>query len=376
MIVNSLRIGMVCPYSLSVPGGVQQQVLSLSSTLTRRGHNVRILAPCDGPPPRSNVTPLGNSLPTSANGSVAPLAPDAASALRTIRALRDERFDVVHLHEPLAPGPTLTALTLHSQATVATFHAAGRSSSYRYLGGVLRRLLSRVDISVAVSTDAAALVRELLQHDVDEVLFNGIELPQQRGHTPVGSDINARTGIVFVGRHEERKGLHILVEALRRLDADGIRPPTTIIGEGPDTTRLMASAHDMPWVSWVGRVTDDARDQYLSSAQILCAPSLGGESFGIVLAEAMAHGAVVVASDLPGYRNVATDGLDSALCPPGDVPALASALRAVLSDAPMRQGLVSHGVQRAEQLSMDRLAARYEGLYLDAAARYRRLNRT
>jgi len=368
--VDSLRIGMVCPYSLSVPGGVQQQVLSLSSALTRHGHNVRILAPCDGPPPRSNVTPLGNSLPTSANGSIAPLAPDAASALRTIRALRDERFDVLHLHEPLAPGPTLTAVTLHAQATVATFHAAGRSSSYRYLGGVLRRLLSRVDISVAVSADAASLVKDLLRHEVDEVLFNGIELPQHLAHTRSNGDITTRTGIVFVGRHEERKGLHILVEALRRLKSEGVRPPTTIIGEGPDTARLMASANDMPWLSWVGRVTDDVRDQYLGATQVLCAPSLGGESFGIVLAEAMAHGAVVVASDLPGYRNVATNGIDAVLCPPGDVAALASALRAVLSDAQMRQGLVSHGARRAEQLSVDHLAAGYETLYRQAITRY------
>src|SRR5215211_9207856 len=105
-----MRVGLVCPYSLAVPGGVQAQVLGLARVLRDIGHEARVLAPCDGPPPEPFVTPLGNSIPTAANGSVAPLAPDASCALRTIRALRDESFDVLHLHEPLVPGPTTTAL--------------------------------------------------------------------------------------------------------------------------------------------------------------------------------------------------------------------------------------------------------------------------
>src|SRR3954470_8549008 len=105
-----MRVGLVCPYSLSIPGGVQAQVLGLARVLRQQGHEVRVLGPSDGPPPEPFVTPLGNSIPTAANGSVAPLAPDVSAALRTIRALRDEAFDVIHVHEPLAPGPTVTAL--------------------------------------------------------------------------------------------------------------------------------------------------------------------------------------------------------------------------------------------------------------------------
>src|SRR5690606_21355376 len=122
-----MRIGMVCPYSLSVPGGVQAQVLGLARELRRHGHEVRVLGPCDGPPPGSFAPPLGDSLPTAVNGSVAPLAPAPAASLRTLRALRDEAFDVVHVHEPLAPGPSITSVTLHTAPCVGTFHAAGRS---------------------------------------------------------------------------------------------------------------------------------------------------------------------------------------------------------------------------------------------------------
>ncbi|MFM7409977.1 MAG: glycosyltransferase family 4 protein, partial [Actinomycetota bacterium] len=139
-----LRIGMLCPYSLTIPGGVQMQVLGLARELRAMGHEVRVLGPCDGAPPEPFVTPLGNSLPTAANGSVAPLAPDASAALRTIRALNDEDFDVIHLHEPLAPGVTMTALLLRLAPTIGTFHAAGDSASYRMLNKAVRWLASRI----------------------------------------------------------------------------------------------------------------------------------------------------------------------------------------------------------------------------------------
>src|SRR5262245_16814452 len=130
---NPIRVGMFCPYSLSVPGGVQAQVLGLAARLRRDGVEVRVLAPCDGPPPATYVTPLGNSLPTAANGSMAPLAPDPSAALRTMRVLYEEQFDVIHLHEPFAPGVTATAMLLHPSPVVATFHAAGVSFGYNNL---------------------------------------------------------------------------------------------------------------------------------------------------------------------------------------------------------------------------------------------------
>ena len=163
---------MVSPYSVSVPGGVQAQVMGLARELRRIGHEVRVLAPCDGPPPEPFVTPLGKSLPTAANGSVAPLAPDPSAALRTIRALNDEAFDIIHLHEPIAPGPTATALLLQLAPTVGTFHAAGDSSSYRVLNKTARWAADQLSTRVAVSASAKELAHRYLGGNYT-VLFNG-----------------------------------------------------------------------------------------------------------------------------------------------------------------------------------------------------------
>ncbi len=347
---------MVCPYSLSIPGGVQAQVLGLARELRRDGHEVRVLGPCDGPPPESFVTPLGDSLPTAANGSIAPLAPDPSAVMRTLRVLRDEAFDVIHVHEPLAPGPAITTVTLHTAPTVGTFHAAGRSGMYRALAPVLRRLLDRIDHKVVVSKDALALVQGYLGGDY-EVLFNGVETTEIRSTLPHPHE---RPAIFFLGRHEERKGLGILLAALRRTDLD---VACWVAGEGPDTNRLRIEYGGDDRIEWLGRVNDADKLARLRGASVFCAPSLHGESFGVVLIEAMAAGTPVVASALDGYRNVATDGVDAVLVPPGDVDALGTALRRVLSDSVLSAALVERGMQRADDFAMSSLAAEYVAIY-------------
>ena len=353
-----LRIGLVCPYSLSIPGGVQAQVLGLARELRRQGHEARVLGPCDGPPPASFVTPLGDSLPTSANGSIAPLAPDPAAAMRTIRVLNDEQFDVLHVHEPLVPGPSLTTLNVHPAPIVGTFHAAGRSTSYRLFRPVLQRLLERVDRRVVVSKDALALVQEHLGGEY-EVLFNGVETTAIRAVAPFP---HTRPAIFFLGRHEERKGLGILLATLTQLGPD---VECWIGGDGPDTARLKAAYADEPRITWLGRLSEADKFARLRGASVFCAPSLHGESFGVVLLEAMAAGAVVVASRLDGYRNVASDGVDALLTPPGDSEALAAGLRRALGDSRLRSDLVAAAEQRAQAFSMERLAEIYVERYQD-----------
>ena len=350
-----LRIGIVSPYSLTVPGGVQQQVLGLARSLRAKGHEVRVLGPCDGPPPDAFVTPLGNSLPTAVNGSIAPLAPDASAALRTIRALNDEAFDVVHVHEPLVPGPSLTALLVKMAPVVATFHSAGESAAYRTFSRQLKWVASRIDIRVAVSKDAVELAQRYIGGDY-EVLFNGIEL----GDYSTPSTSPRENAIFFIGRHEERKGLSNLLEALAQLPPD-VR--LWIASDGPQTAELKIRFGSDSRIEWLGRISDSEKISRMSRASVFCAPSLHGESFGVVLLEAMAAGTPVVASNLDGYRNVATDDETALLVETGNVASLASALARVLVDPLLATRLTANGREHAQRFSMDALADRYIEMY-------------
>jgi len=353
-----VRVGLVCPYSLTLPGGVQGQVLGLARVLRGMGHEARVLAPCDGPPPDAFVTPLGNSIPFAANGSVAPLAPDLSAALRTITALRDEDFDVLHLHEPFAPGPTHYAVIMKTAPLVGTFHAAGVSAAYRLAGWLLGRIANRLDARCVVSEDARRLAEWGLGGEY-QMLFNGIEIDRFAKAEPWPT---AGPTIFFLGRHEQRKGLAVLLEAMRHLPGD-VR--LWAGGDGPETDALQAQAGDDPRIEWLGRIGDDERSRRLRGADVYCAPSLGGESFGVVLLEAMAARTPIVASDLPGYRNVARPDQDALLVEPGDAAALAAAIERVLVSPSLAEELATSGEARATEFSMEHLAERYLEIYAD-----------
>jgi phosphatidyl-myo-inositol alpha-mannosyltransferase len=351
-----VRVGLVCPYSLTVPGGVQGQVLGLARALRLLGHHVRVLAPCDGPPPDAGVTPLGRSIPAAANGSVAPIAPDPACALRTIRALRDEEFDVVHLHEPFVPGACITTMLVADRPMLGTFHRAGASAAYTAVKPIVRRAARRLALRCAVSEDARRTAQDALGGDY-ELVFNAIDRAQYTKATPHPTD---GPTIFFCGRHEPRKGLEPLLEAMAELPAD-VR--LWVASDGPETDGLRARFASDARVEWLGRVSEAEKVDRLRGADVFCAPSLRGESFGVVLLEAMAAGTAIVASDLPGYRNVAADGVHALLVPPGEPAALAAALRRALADDDLVRRLVAAGEERAEEFDMAHLAERYVDLY-------------
>ena len=357
---DRVRIGIISPYSLTSAGGVQVQVLGLARALSAKGHDARVLAPCDGAPPQTGVTPLGASIPTFANGSVAPIAPDFACTLRTVRALRDEAFDVVHLHEPLCPGPTQTALFLRSAPTVGTWHAAGGSLAYLVPG--TRWLATRMDIRAAVSADAAEMAHDGVGGEY-ELVFNGVELDLFDSATPKR---NGAPTIAYIGRHEPRKGLTVLLDAMSRLP-EGIR--LWVMSRGPQTEELQRRYQRDTRIEWLGRVSETEKLERIKGADVFCVPSLHGESFGVVLLEAMAARTPVVASDLGGYRNVVRVGDEAVLVPPGDPDALASALIDVLKQPDRAADLVAAGRQRAEQFSMARLADTYVDMYERAIAK-------
>ncbi len=356
--VSRLRIGLLCPYSLTTPGGVQGQVMGLARALRKMGHEVRVLGPCDGAPPDTFVTPIGESLPTVANGSIAPLAPDPSAALRTIRVLRDEQFDVLHLHEPLTPGATITALVMRTAPIVATFHAAGESLSYKYLSAPLKGFASAIDHRVAVSKDAVLLAQRYIGGDY-QILPNGVELDRFLSTSRIATSSD-RQSVFFCGRHEPRKGLEVLLQAHATLP-DNV--DIWIASEGPETERLKREWAGDSRLIWLGRISDAEKAQRLAQADVFCAPSLGGESFGVVLIEAMAASTPIVASALDGYMNVATHEVDALLVEPNDPHALESALRRILLDQDLRRRLVSNGQSRASGFSMVQLAQTYVDIY-------------
>lgn len=355
---GEVRIGLVCPYSLTVPGGVQGQVLGLARALRSLGHEARVLAPCDGPPPDAGVTPLGKSVPLASNGSIAPIAPDLPCALRTIRALGDEAFDIVHLHEPLVPGPTLTALLFTEAPLVGTFHRAGSSNAYSMLRPLVRYGANRLRLRCAVSEDASATAKAALGGEY-HLVFNGIEVDRFAKADPWPTD--GRT-ILFLGRHEPRKGLDVLIDAMDRLPAD-VR--LWIGGEGEQTKALKERTRGDARIEWLGSISEHEKMMRLRGADVFCAPSLHGESFGVVLLEAMAAQTAIVASDIPGYGRVARGGIDALLVPPGDSCALGVALGRVLSDGCLNGELVASGESRAWSFSMDRLAECYLASYAE-----------
>jgi phosphatidyl-myo-inositol alpha-mannosyltransferase len=349
-----VRVAVVCPYSLTRRGGVQGQVLGVARALRAVGVSARAIGPCDGPPPEPGVASVGPSVHLSANGSVAPVAPDPRAIQRTLDLLRAEAPDVLHLHEPLVPGPCLTSLLAGVAPVVGTFHASGRVPAYIYLRPVMRAVARRLRVRTAVSCDARSLAERWLG-GACLVLPNGVDVERFAKADPWPVE---RRPVLFVGRHEPRKGLDVLLEAFADLGGDCV---LWVAGEGPDTERLQASAP--PGVEWLGCVSDVELARRLQSAAVFCAPSLHGESFGVVLLEAMAAGTPIVASDIDGYRDVARAGREAVLVEPGDAAGLRAALRRVLDDGDLAAELVEGGTARAAGFSMDRLAERYLALY-------------
>lgn len=351
----------VSPYSLSYVGGVQGQVLGLARALRELGVDARVVAPGDGPPPEPGVTTIGPSTRLSSNGSIAPIASGKAAASHTLEALRVFGPDVVHLHEPLVPGPTQAALLGFDGPIVGTFHAAASEGSvlYRAFRPPLRWGLTHVTVRTAVSEEARRLAHEAFGGTY-EILPNGVDVPAFAKAVPWPSE---RPAILFVGRHEPRKGLRVLLDAFEGLERDAV---LWVAGDGPETEELRERAGAD--VKWLGRITDDEKARRLRGATIYCAPSLRAESFGIVLLEAMAASVPAVASDIPGYRAVARPDREALIVPPGDPDALRAALRRLLDDDSERERLVEAGERRAHELSMTRLAERYVPLYEGAIA--------
>ena len=347
-----MRIAMICPYDISASGGVKEQTLGLATELRRRGHDVTVVAPGHLP----GVVNAGRSTPLPVNGSIARVAPHPAAIVRTIRAIRGGGFDVVHVHEPLAPSISLPAVLSARAPVVGTFHAAGHCLAYRMFRRPLTSIARHIDVRTAVSPAAAAFAAEHVGGDY-RVLFNGVDVEHFR-HGTVARLPNPT--ILFIGRHEPRKGLGVLLEAVHSMSEP---VELFVAGQGPDTGRLRSRfAHDRR-IHWLGELSDSRKQLWLRMTTVVCVPSLGGESFGVVPLEAMAAHTTVVMSDIPAYRRVSEDGRAAVLVAPGDAPALARALGEVVTRSIDVDSLRDKGDKVAEHHSFEHLTDAYLDVY-------------
>jgi phosphatidyl-myo-inositol alpha-mannosyltransferase len=373
-----VKIAMLSPYSLSRPGGVQGQVMGLARALRGRGHQVTVIGPDD--PPGEGGLPLvdpdvfvvGRPTGLRSNGSVAPVSISPVAALRAERFVRKGGFDVLHLHEPLAPCLSYSFVISAPLPMVGTYHRAGVSRWVHVLKPLVVLVGRRMQVRVAVSQ--AARETGLLSGGGEfEVLFNGVDM--ERFTSPAARSAAAALrgdvpAVLFLGRHETRKGLDVLLEAFAKLDRPAV---LWVAGDGPAGEVQRRRHPESDRVKWLGVLSDEEVAARLVAADVLCAPSLRGESFGMVVLEGMAARCAVVASDLEGYRAAA--GGHASLVPPGDAGAFSRALGVALADAAESTGASSVDALKAaeahaESWSTDALAARYEEVYERAIALY------
>jgi phosphatidylinositol alpha-mannosyltransferase len=362
-----LRIGIVCPYSFDVPGGVQFHVRDLAEHLLAAGHSVSVLAPADGQTPvPAYVAPAGRAVPVKYNGSVARLTFGPVSAARVRRWLDEGDFEVLHIHEPIVPSLSLLALWIATGPIVATFHTANlRSRAMQVAQPLMRPSLEKISARIAVSEDARRTLVEHLGGDA-VVIPNGVYVDRFAGaeQEPAWVGTPRAPTLAFVGRVDEpRKGLPVLAAALPALLADipGLR--LLVLGPGDAADVLAGLGPHAAAVEMLGPLDDAAKARLLRSADLYLAPHTGGESFGIVLVEAMSAGAPVVASDLGAFRRVLDDGDLGVLFETGDAGALAAAVRGLLADPPRRRELAARAALAVRRYDWSRVAEQVLAVY-------------
>lgn len=349
---RSLKVCLVSPYDFMHPGGVSEHVRHLAEQLRERDHDVTIMAPSnelDDDHSIPGYVRIGRSVPIRGNGSVARIAL-SFHLVRRVRALLDaEDFDVVHYHEPLVPSLPITVLRFHRGANVGTFHSfQKRNLGYYYGRPFLKPYFKRLHSCIAVSNAARDFVSRYFPGDY-RVVPNGIDT---RRFSPALEPIpelrsRGQSTILFVGRMEQRKGVPTLLEAYTMLRRQRPDVRLVVVGEGELrwTYERFVEAEQIPDVTFLGHVPGAVLPRCYVSADVFCSPARGGESFGIVLLEAMASGCPVVASRIPGFREVVTDGAEGLLFEARNANALATTIGRLLDDPQMRQRMGEAGLR-------------------------------
>ena len=370
---SSMRVVLVCPYSWDVPGGVQVHVRELAAHLREAGHDVRILAPGRHTGKRDDVWIVGRAIPVRGNGSVARISfgPQVASVVA--KALKEVAPDIIHVHEPLVPSVSMHTVLNANAPVVATFHSnVGRermsSLWFQLATPLVRPVWNKLAKRIAVSEAARHSVTSRMGDDDLLIVPNGVDVKRFAAATP--AKLGKGRHLLFVGRLEERKGFPVAVDAFSQLAQAYPDLRLLVVGDGSQRDAVDALEPDLhKRVKMLGRVDDGRLASYLKAADLYLGPALGGESFGIVLAEAMAAGLPIVASDITGYRDVARNGQEALLVPPGDPAALVAAARRVLDDPALAKSLGENGAKRAHDFAWDTVTERMVGVYREVLRR-------
>jgi phosphatidylinositol alpha-mannosyltransferase len=347
-----VRIGIVCPYSWDVPGGVQSHIRDLAEALIEAGHEVSVISPADDDTPLPPyVVPAGRAVPVPYNGSVARLSFGFLSASRVRRWIRDGGFDLLHVHEPAAPSLSLLACWVATGPIVATVHTATpRSRTMMAASTALKTALEKISASIAVSEAARTTLVEHIGGDA-VLIPNGVATKRFRKAEPLPGWPGEGGAIGFLGRIDEpRKGLSVLLKAFEILGPE--RPGLRLLVAGPGDAgdalhRVPAALRDR--VVLLGPIRDEDKASVLHSVDVFCSPNTGGESFGIVTAEAMAAGAPIVASDIEAFQQVLRGGQAGELFATGDPADLARAAARLLDDPARRASLSTAALSAVEQ---------------------------
>ncbi len=366
-----MKICLVSPYDFAREGGVNQHIIALAEEFRSQGHIVKIMAPssadeADPAPTDPNVYRVGSIVPIKANGSVARITLSLNLSGQIKQILQHEQFDVVHIHEPLMPALPLTVLAHSKAINIGTFHAFSQSNiGYYYGRPVLRYFMAKLDGRIAVSRPAVDFISQYFE-GYYEVIPNPIDLNRFSLATqPLAEFNDGKQNILFVGRFgERRKGFKFLLRAFNEVRQQIPAVRLIIVGKGDNKGYLRyLRKHNIDNVVFTGYVPDEELSRYYRSAQVFCAPSIGGESFGIVLVEAMACGLPVIASDIPGYASVIEHNQQGLLVEPKNSQLLAKALIQLLSDQALRANLGEAGRQKARQYSWKKVSQRVLDFY-------------
>ncbi|OMC34522.1 alpha-(1-2)-phosphatidylinositol mannosyltransferase [Mycobacterium sp. GA-1841] len=365
-----MRIGMVCPYSFDVPGGVQSHVLQLAEVMRAGGHYVSVLAP-SSPHVKlpEYVVSGGKAVPIPYNGSVARLRFGPATHRKVKKWIAEGDFDVLHLHEPNAPSLSMLALQAAEGPIVATFHTSTtKSLTLSVFQGILRPYHEKIVGRIAVSDLARRWQMEALGSDAVEIP-NGVDVPSFANAPRLDGYPRPGRSVLFLGRFDEpRKGMAVLLGALPKLARRFTDIEILIVGRGDEDALREEAGELAGHLRFLGQVDDDAKAAAMRSADVYCAPNLGGESFGIVLVEAMAAGTPVVASELDAFNRVLDGGQAGRLVPIGDAEALADALIEVLDDADLRARYIDKATERVARYDWSVVAGQILRVYETVAS--------